>query len=393
MKDVIIASAVRTPIGSFGGSLAPLSAPELGATAIGASVKSAKISPNDVNEVIMGNVLTAGIGQAPARQATLKAGLPDNIPATTINKVCASGMKAVMYAANLIQCNEADVVVAGGMESMSNVPFYLPNQRFGNKLGHTQALDGILKDGLIDVFKEYHMGNAAEICAREHNISREDQDNFAIESYRRSQTASKEGWFDAEITKVKIRDRKGNVTEIDKDEEIDRVDFDKLRGLRPVFEKEGTITAANASSINDGAAALVLMSADKAKSLNVKPMARFLSQASAAKDPEWFTTAPADAIPLALQRAGLTIDQIDLFEINEAFSVVSLANNKILALDPAKVNIHGGAVSMGHPIGCSGARIIVTLLHALEKTGGKYGCAAICNGGGGASAIVVERLA
>jgi acetyl-CoA C-acetyltransferase len=392
MKEVVIVSAVRTPIGSFGGSLSSLTAPELGATAIGGSIQAAKIKPEDVNEVIMGNVLTAGVGQAPARQATLKAGLPDTVPATTVNKVCASGMKAVMYAANLIQSDEADVVIAGGMESMSNVPFYLPNQRFGNKLGHTQALDGILRDGLIDIYKDYHMGNAAEICAREHNISREDQDTFAIESYNRSQKATSEGWFKNELVKVKIRDRKGNVTEVEEDEEVNRVDFDKLRGLRPVFEKDGTITAANASAINDGAAALVVMSADKAKQLGIKPIARILSQASAAKDPEWFTTAPADAIPLALKRAGLTIDDIDLFEINEAFSVVSLANNKLLNLDPAKVNIHGGAVSMGHPVGCSGARILVTLIHAMHRTNSRYGCAGICNGGGGASAMVLEKL-
>lgn len=392
MKEIIIASAVRTPIGSFGGSLSSLTAPELGATAIGGSIQAAKISPESVDEVIMGNVLSAGVGQAPARQAALKAGLLNTVPATTVNKVCASGMKAVMYAANLIQSDEADIVVAGGMESMSNVPFYLPTQRFGNKLGHTQALDGILRDGLMDVYKDYHMGNAAEICAREHGISREDQDTFAIESYKRSQKASAEGWFSNEILKVNIRDRKGKITEITEDEEISRVDFDKLRSLKPVFEKDGTITAANASSINDGAAALVVMSADKAKEMGVKPIARILGQASAAKDPEWFTTAPADAIPLAIKRAGLTIDQIDLFEINEAFSVVSLANNKLLALDPTKVNIHGGAVSMGHPVGCSGARIIVTLIHALQKTNGRYGCAGICNGGGGASAIVIERL-
>lgn len=392
MKEAVIISAVRTPIGSFGGSLASLSAPELGATAIGAAVKAAKIAPEFVDEVLMGNVLTAGVGQAPARQAALKAGLPDSVPCTTINKVCASGMKAVMLAANQILSGESEVVVAGGMESMSNVPFYLPNQRFGNKLGHTQALDGILKDGLLDVFKDYHMGNAAEICAREYGITREDQDAFAIESYKRSQKAHSEGWFENEITKVKIRDRKGNATEITDDEDVHKVDFEKLKTLRPVFEKEGTITAANASAINDGAAALVIMSSEVASAKGLKPMARIVAQASAAKDPEWFTTAPADAIPLALKKAGLSIADIDLFEINEAFSVVSLANNKILALDPSKVNIHGGAVSMGHPIGCSGARIIVTLLHALERTGGRYGCAGICNGGGGASAIIVERI-
>lgn len=392
MREIVIVSAVRTPIGSFGGSLASFTSPALGAIAIEESMKRAKISPETVNEVVMGNVLTAGVGQAPARQALLKAGIPNTVPATTVNKVCASGMKAVMYAANLIQSGEAETVVAGGMESMSNVPFYLPSQRFGNKLGHTQALDGILKDGLLDAFNEEHMGICAELCAKDLNFTREEQDDFAIESYVRSQKAQKEGWFDQEIIPVEIKDRKGNITKVTEDEEVNRVNFDKLKTLRPVFQKDGTVTAANASAINDGAAALVVMSADKAKELGLKPIARIVSQASAAKEPEWFTTAPADAIPLALKRAGITIDDVDLFEINEAFSVVSLANNKLLNLDPAKVNIHGGAVSMGHPIGCSGARIIVTLIHALQRTGGKYGCAGICNGGGGASAMVIERL-
>lgn len=392
MREVVIVSAVRTPIGSFGGALASFTSPELGAIVIAESVKQAKITPNDVNEVVMGNVLTAGTGQAPARQALLKAGLPNTVPATTVNKVCASGMKAVMYAANLIQTGEAETVVAGGMESMSNVPFYLPSQRFGSKLGHTQALDGILKDGLLDAFNGEHMGICAELCAKDMNFSREEQDEFAIESYKRSQKAQKEGWFAGEIVPVEIRDRKGNVTEVTEDEDVARVDFDKMKTLRPVFQKDGTVTAANASAINDGAAALVVMSAEKAGELGLKPLARIVAQASAAKEPEWFTTAPADAIPLALKRAGISVGDVDLFEINEAFSVVSLANNKLLNLDPAKVNIHGGAVSMGHPIGCSGARIIVTLIHALHRTGGRYGCAAICNGGGGASAIVIEKL-
>ncbi len=392
MREVVIVSAVRTPIGSFGGSLSSFTAPELGSIAIAESIKRAGISPDTVDEVIMGNVLTAGVGQAPARQALLKAGLPDTVPATTVNKVCASGMKAIMYAANLIQSGEAETVVAGGMESMSNVPFYLPTQRFGNKLGHTQALDGILKDGLLDAFNDEHMGICAELCATEMNFSREDQDQFAIESYKRSQKAANEGWFNDEIVKVKVRDRKGNTTEIESDEEVFRVDFDKMKSLRPVFKKDGTVTAANASAINDGAAALVIMSGDKARQLGLKPLARILSQASAAKDPVWFTTAPADAIPLALKRADLSIDKIDLFEINEAFSVVSLANNKLLNLDPNKVNVNGGAVSLGHPIGCSGARIIVTLVHALNRTDGQYGCAGICNGGGGASAMVIEKI-
>ncbi|MCC5927512.1 MAG: acetyl-CoA C-acyltransferase [Bacteroidetes bacterium] len=392
MKEIVIVSAKRTPIGSFGGSLASFSAPELGAIAIGGAIKAAKIKPDDVDEVIMGNVLTAGAGQAPARQAALKAGLKNTVPATTVNKVCASGMKAIMYAVNQLQGGEGDIIIAGGMESMSNVPFYLPSMRNGQKLGHTDVQDGILRDGFIDVYKNYHMGNAAEICAREYGFSREEQDAFATESYKRSQQAQGDGSFDNEILKVNVRGRKGEVTEVKTDEEVQRVNFEKMKSLKPVFEKDGTITAANASSINDGAAALVVMTADKASELGLKPLARIISQSSAAKDPEWFTTAPADAIPLALKRAGLSITDIDLFEINEAFSVVSLANNKLLGLDPQKVNIHGGAVSMGHPIGCSGARIMVTLLHALHKTGGKFGCAGICNGGGGASAMVIERL-
>ncbi len=392
MSFVVIIDGVRTPIGSFGGKLASMTAPELGATAIGGVLKQAKVSPDVVTEVIMGNVLTAGVGQAPARQAALKAGLHDRTISTTVNKVCASGMKAIMMGANQIQTGESDIVVAGGMESMSNVPFYLPQQRFGNKLGHVKAEDGILKDGLWDVYKDYHMGNAAELCASECGFGRDKQDDYAIESYKRSLHARDHGWFSNEIVKVKIRDRKGVATDIDQDEELDRVDFEKMRQLKPVFVKDGTVTAANASSINDGAAAVVLMSERRAEELHLIPMARILSQASAEKAPEWFTTAPSDAIPVALKRAGLSVADIDLFEINEAFAVVALANNEILKLDPAKVNVNGGAVSIGHPIGCSGARIVVTLMHALHRTGGRYGCAAICNGGGGASAIVIERI-
>jgi acetyl-CoA C-acetyltransferase len=392
MKEIVIVAAQRTPIGSFGGSLASRSAPELAATAIAGILKNSSVNPDVVDEVFMGCVLTAGIGQAPARQAALKAGLHEKTPCTTVNKVCASGMKAVMLAANQITAGDADVIVAGGMESMSNVPFYLPNARYGNKLGHTQALDGIIRDGLWDVYKDYHMGSAGELCARDMKISREEQDAFAIESYRRSREAQENGYFDAEILKVNIRDRKGNVTEVALDEEVRNVNFDKIPTLRPVFEKEGTITAANASSINDGAAALLLMSRERAGELGVRPLARLIGQASTAKAPEWFTTAPADAIPRALEKAGRRISDIDLFEINEAFSVVSLANNKLLKLDPERVNINGGAVSLGHPIGCSGARILVTLIHALRRTGGSLGCAGICNGGGGASAVVLEML-
>ena len=392
MRNVVIVDAKRTPIGSFGGSLASFSAPELAASVIFELVKKTGIKPDDIQEVAIGNVLTAGIGQAPARQAAIKAGLHERTPATTVNKVCASGTKAIMIAADQIALGQNDIMFAGGMESMSNVPYYLTKQRFGSKLGHVQSMDGIITDGLWDVYNDFHMGNAGEICAKECNISREDQDEFAITSYKRAIAAHKNGWFDNEIVTMKVKDRKGNVTEVTMDEELDRVNFDKIPSLRPVFDKEGTITAANASSINDGAAGVLLMSEEKAKEMELKPMARILSHASAAKAPEWFTTAPADAIPIALKRAGVSKNDIDLFEINEAFSVVSLANNQILELDPEKVNIHGGAVSIGHPIGCSGARIVVTLLHALKKTGGSLGCAGICNGGGGASSLVVEML-
>ncbi len=390
MENVVIVEAKRTPIGSFGGNLSSFSAPELGATAIREVIKQSGIKPDDVQEVVLGNVLTAGIGQAPARQAALKAGLSELTPATTINKVCASGMKAAMIATNQILLGEADIIVAGGMESMSNVPYYLHKHRFGSKLGHAQAEDGILKDGLWDVYNDFHMGNAAEICAEACNISREQQDEFAISSYKRAIQAHEEGAFADEIIEMKVSDRKGDVTKVKMDQELERVNFDKISDLRPVFDKEGTVTAANASSINDGAAALLLMSESKAKEMGLNPLARILSHASAAKQPEWFTTAPSDAIPKALKRVKLDKNDIDLFEINEAFSVVSLANNKIMELNPEKVNIHGGAVSIGHPIGCSGARILVTLIYALKKTGGKLGCAGICNGGGGASAMVIE---
>jgi acetyl-CoA C-acetyltransferase len=392
MKNVVIVEAKRTPLGSFGGSLASFSAPELGSSVIFELVKSAGIKPDDVQEVILGNVLTAGIGQAPARQAVMKAGLSDKTPSTTVNKVCASGTKAIMIASDQIALGHNQIMIAGGMESMSNVPYYLPKERFGAKLGHTQAEDGIIKDGLWDVYNNFHMGNAGEICAKECNISREQQDEFAITSYKRAIEAHEKGYFKNEIITIKVKDRKGNATEVTMDEELERVNFDKIPQLKPVFDKEGTITAANASSINDGAAGVLLMSEEKAKELGLKPLARILSHGSAAKAPEWFTTAPSDAIPIALKRAGLEKKDIDLFEINEAFSVVSLANNQILELDPEKVNIHGGAVSIGHPIGCSGARIVVTLLHALKRTGGRYGCAGICNGGGGASALVVEMV-
>ncbi|MDZ7660696.1 acetyl-CoA C-acyltransferase [Fodinibius sp.] len=392
MRNVVIVDAKRTPVGSFGGSLSSFSAPELGAATITELIKSSGIKPEQIQEVVLGNVLTAGVGQAPARQAALKAGLSELTPATAINKVCASGMKAIMIAANQIQLEEADIIVAGGMESMSNVPYYLNKHRFGSKLGHAEAQDGILRDGLWDVYNDFHMGNAAEICAKECNISREEQDEFAITSYKRAIKAHEEGYFDDEIIEMKVKDRKGNVSKVTMDEELKRINYDKVPKLNPVFEKDGTVTPANASSINDGAAGVLLMSEEKAEELGYTPLARIVSQASAAKKPEWFTTAPADAMPKAMKRAKLEKDEIDLFEINEAFSVVSLANEQILELDPEKVNIHGGAVSIGHPIGCSGARIVVTLLHALKRTKGRYGCAGICNGGGGASAMVLEML-
>lgn len=392
MSTVVIVEAKRTPIGAFGGLLSSFKATELGASAIYEVIKAAGIKPDSVEEVLMGNVLTAGIGQAPARQAAMKAGLSELTPSTTINKVCASGMKSIMIAADQIALGHNDVIVAGGMESMSNVPYYLDKQRFGAKLGHAKTLDGIITDGLWDVYNDYHMGNAGELCAKECGISREDQDEFAIESYKRAISAQESGALKDQIIDIKVKDRKGNITKVSRDEELDRVNFDKITHLKPVFDKEGTITAANASSINDGAAAVLLMSERKAKELSIKPLAKIKSHASAAKAPEWFTTAPADAIPIALKKAGLRKEDVDLFEINEAFSVVSLANNQILELDPAIVNIHGGAVSIGHPIGCSGARIIVTLLHALKTTGKETGCAGICNGGGGASSVVVEMV-
>ena len=392
MKNVVIVEAKRTPIGAFGGSLSSFSAPQLASSVIYEVMKTSGVKPDQVDEVVFGNVLTAGIGQAPARQAAKKAGLPDKTPATTVNKVCASGTKAIMIAADQIALGYNEIMIAGGMESMSNVPYYLKKHRFGSKLGHSEVSDGIITDGLWDIYNDFHMGTAGELCAKECSITREQQDEFAIESYNRAIKAHREGYFSDEIVPIKVKGGKGDVTMVNMDEELERVNFDKIPELRPVFEKEGTITAANASSINDGAAAVLLMSEDKAKELGLKPLCKILSHASAAKAPEWFTTAPAEAIPNALKRAGIQKENIDLFEINEAFSVVSLINNQLLELDPAKVNIHGGAVSIGHPIGCSGARIVVTLLHALKRTGGAFGCAGICNGGGGASAMVVEKL-
>lgn len=391
MKEVVIVSAVRTPIGSFGGSLAQFSASQLGGFAIKSAVEKAGLKPDQIQEVYMGNVLSANLGQAPATQAAKFAGLPD-LPATGINKVCASGTKAIMLAAQSIANGDSDIIVAGGMESMSNVPYYLDKARNGYRLGHGQITDGLVKDGLWDVYNDYHMGSAAELCASECNITREQQDNFAIESYKRAQSAQTAGKFKNEIAAIEIKDRKGETTIVDTDDEPTAVKFDKIPGLKPVFKKDGTVTAANASTLNDGAAALVLMSAEKAKELGIKPLAKILSYADAQQAPEWFTTAPSKAIPLALSKANIDIKNVDFFEINEAFAVVSIANNQILDLSENQVNINGGAVSLGHPLGASGARIVVTLLSVLEQNNGKIGVAGICNGGGGASAIVIEKL-
>ncbi|RZJ78511.1 MAG: acetyl-CoA C-acyltransferase [Flavobacterium sp.] len=391
MRDVVIVAAVRTPVGSFGGTLSGFSATQLGGFAIKAVVEKAGIQPAQIQEVYMGNVLSANLGQAPATQAAKFAGLPD-VPATTINKVCASGTKAIMLAAQSIALGQNEIVVAGGMESMSNVPYYLDKARNGYRLGHGQITDGLVKDGLWDVYNDYHMGSAAELCASTCNITREDQDNFAVQSYQRAQAAQASGKFTEEIVAVEIKDRKGDITLFNQDEEPNAVKFDKIPGLKPVFKKDGTVTAANASTLNDGAAALVLMSAEKAAELGIKPLAKILAYADAQQAPEWFTTAPSKAIPLALSRANLKTTDVDFFEINEAFSVVSLANNQELGLDGNKVNVNGGAVAIGHPLGASGARIVVTLLSVLAQNNGKIGVAGICNGGGGASAIVLENL-
>jgi acetyl-CoA C-acetyltransferase len=389
-KVVYIVSAVRTPIGSFGGSLKDFSATQLGAIAIKGAINKAGIDGALVNEVLMGCVIQANTGQAPARQAAKFAGLPDSVIATTVNKVCASGMKAIAQGAQAILLGDADIVVAGGMESMSNVPYYSPNMRWGNKYGNVQLVDGLAKDGLTDVYHNYAMGNSAELCAKECNISRADQDAFAIESYQRSQLAWNKGWFNEEIVPVEIPQRKGDPILFAKDEEPFNVKFDKIPELKPAFIKDGTVTAANASTMNDGAAAVVLMSKEKAEELGIKPLAIIKSYADAEQAPEWFTTTPSLAIPKAVAKAGLSMGDIDFVELNEAFSVVGIANTQKLGLNPAKVNTHGGAVSIGHPLGCSGARIIVTLINVLKQQGGKIGAAGICNGGGGASAMVIE---
>jgi acetyl-CoA C-acetyltransferase len=391
MKEVYIVSATRTPIGSFGGSLASLSATQLGAIVIKSAIEKAGLQPADIQEIYMGNVLSANLGQAPATQAAIFAGLP-YMPATTVNKVCASGMKAIMLAAQSIANGDNDIILAGGMESMSNVPYYLDKARNGYRLGNGQITDGLIKDGLWDVYNDYHMGSAAELCAVDCNVTREEQDAFAIESYKRAQQSQSEGKFKAEITPVELKDKKGEITLFEDDEEPKAVKFDKIATLKPVFKKEGTVTAANASTLNDGAAALVLMSKDKADAMGIKPLAKIISYADAQQAPEYFTTTPSKAIPLALHKAGLSSDQIDFFEINEAFSVVSVANNRLMSLNPAKVNVNGGAVAIGHPLGASGARIIVTLINVLQQNNGKLGAAGICNGGGGASAMIIENI-
>ena len=389
-RTVYIVSAVRTPMGSFGGSLKDFSATQLGAVAIKAAVEKAGIKPEQVQEVLMGCVLQANMGQAPARQAAKFAGLPDNVIATTINKVCASGMKSIAIGAQSIMLGDADIIVAGGMESMSNVPFYVGSLRWGNKYGNTNLIDGLAKDGLTDVYNNYAMGNAAELCAKECNISREEQDVFAIESYTRSQAAWTNGKFADEVVPVAIPQRKGDPVMFAKDEEPFNVKFDKIPELKPAFTKDGTVTAANASTMNDGAAALVLMSKEKADELGIKPLAIINSYADAEQAPEWFTTTPSLAVPKAVAKAGLQMSEIDFVELNEAFSVVGIANMQKMNLDAAKVNVNGGAVSLGHPLGCSGARIIVTLINVLKQNNGKYGAAGICNGGGGASAMVIS---
>ena len=392
MKEVVIVSAVRTPIGSFGGSLSSISATKLGSIAIKGAIKKAGIDNNIVDEVFMGNVLQANLGQAPARQAALFAGLSEKIPCTTINKVCSSGLKSIMLASQTIMCGDNDVVIAGGMENMSNVPHYFAKGRNGQKLGDMKLVDGMVKDGLTDVYGNVHMGLCAEKCASDNNISREEQDAFAIESYKRSAESWANGKFTNEVIPVEVPQRRGENIIISEDEEYKNVKLDKIPNLRPVFDKDGTITAANASTLNDGASALVIMSLEKANELAIKPLAKIISYADAAHEPEWFTTAPSKALPIAISKSGLIKDNIDFYELNEAFSVVGLANIKILDLNPKNVNVNGGAISLGHPLGNSGSRIIVSLINVLKQNNGRIGAAGICNGGGGASAMIIELM-
>lgn len=391
MKEVYIVSAVRTPMGSFGGVFAGISATQLGAYAIKGALEKINLDPKLVNEVYMGSVLQANLGQAPARQAAKFAGLPDSVNCTTINKVCASGMKSIALAAQSIMLGDNDVVVAGGMESMSNAPYYLENNRWGAKYGHGQVIDGLAKDGLTDVYGAVPMGNCAELCAKDMKFSREEQDAFAIESYKRSAAAWAAGKFKDEVVPVTVKTKKGDVV-VSEDEEFKNVSFDKIPALKPVFAKDGTVTAANASTMNDGAAALVLMSKEKAESLGLKPLAKISSWADAEQAPEWFTTAPSLAVPKAVEKAGIKMSDVQYYELNEAFAVVGLANIKLMNLDASKVNVNGGAVSLGHPLGCSGARVIVTLINVLKQNNAKFGAAGICNGGGGASAMVIQNM-
>ncbi|MEO8760571.1 MAG: acetyl-CoA C-acyltransferase [Bacteroidia bacterium] len=391
MKEVYIVSAVRTPIGSFNGALSSMSATKLGAAAIKGALEKIKLAPGEVQQAYMGCVLQANLGQAPARQAAKFAGLPNETQCTTVNKVCASGLKSVVIAAQNIMLGDADVIVAGGMENMSAVPYYLDQARNGYRLGNGTVIDGVVKDGLTDVYHQNHMGNSAELCAKEYNITREAQDAFAIESYTRAAKAWKAGNFTEEVIPIIISTKKGDIT-VAEDEEYKQVNFEKIPQLKPVFDKAGTVTAANASTLNDGAAALILMSKEKAEKLGLKPLAKIIGYADAEQAPEWFTTTPSIAIPAAVAKAGLKMSDIEYFEINEAFSVVSIANNQLMKLDPAKVNINGGAVAIGHPLGASGARIVVTLLNVLKQQNARYGAAGICNGGGGGSAIVIERV-
>ena len=392
MNEVVIVSAARTPIGSFNGALSSLSATQLGSKAIKGALDKIDLDPSIVEEVYMGCVLQANVGMNPTRQSALEAGLSNKVPCTTVNKVCASGMKSISLAAQSIQLGQVAIAIAGGMESMSQVPHYIPGTRAGFKFGDTKLIDGIIKDGLMNVYDQNVMGVLADKCASTYDFSREAQDKFALESYQRSSKAWDNGKFDEEVVPIEIKDRRGNITVVDKDEEFKNINPEKVSKLRPAFTKDGTVTAANASTINDGAAALVLMSAEKAKELGITPLAKLLSHSDYSHEAEWFTTAPAKALPKAIKSAGLNIEEIDFFELNEAFSVVGLVNMKLLEIDPNKTNVNGGAVSLGHPLGCSGARIVVTLLNVLGQNKGKYGAAGVCNGGGGASALVIEKL-
>lgn len=392
MKEVVIVSGARTPVGAFNGSLSSFTAPQLGAAAIKEAVKRAGIAPESINEVIMGNVLQAGIGQAPARQASLAAGIPDSVSCTTVNKVCGSGLKSVMYGAQAIQTGDVDIVVAGGMESMTNAPYYLKQARNGYRMGDGKIIDGMIHDGLWDPYGNKHMGNLAEMCGREYKITREQQDDYAKKSYELAIDAQKNGYFKEQIVPLEIKDRKGNVTVVDEDEDPKKVNFEKAKTLKPVFDKEGTVTAFNASNINDGAGAVVIMSREKADELGIKPLAKIIAQATHSQAPEWFTTAPGYVVDKVCKKAGLTKNDIDLFEINEAFAVVSCAVNQIAGLDASKVNVTGGAVALGHPIGASGSRLLINMVYNLHRLNKRYGLVTLCNGGGEATAVIIEKI-